>query len=167
MVSVLLCSDSLLAPLSVRAAQSAHVDCVVQPRRLRGLHKASGHELVCLQVTVKSKTAKAAKSDEEGILALCNGFKSCEAAGVLLSQVCACCSRCSNQIMWRVELCADCRGCSTGYAFYHIQAADKAVRDGALQMSFGYFAEEVEHALDYAQFHCLTAGTVLLAVSVG
>ena len=122
---------------------------------------------MCLQVTVKSKTAKAAKSDEEGILALCNGFKSCEAAGVLLSQVCACCSRCSNQIMWRVELCAGCRGCSTGYAFYHVQAADKAVRDGALRLFFGYFAEEVEHAVDYAPSHCLTTGNTLLALSGG
>ena len=137
---------------------------MVQSRRLRGLQKASGHELVCLQVTVKSKTTKAAKSDEEGILGLRNGFKSCQAAGVLLSQVCACCSRCSNQIMWRVELCADCRVCSTGYAFYHVQAADKAVRDGALRLSFGYFAEEVEHAVDYAPPHCLTTGNTLLAL---
>ncbi len=109
-------------------------------------------------MNVKSKTAKAAaKPDEEGMLALCKGFKSCEAAGVLLSQVCACCSRCCNQIMWRVELCAGCRGCSTGYAFYHVQAADKAVRDGALRLFFGYFAEEVE-----PPSHC---GNVLLASS--
>ncbi len=156
----------LFARLFSTAAQYAHFNCLVQPRRLRGLHKESRHELVCLQVTVKSKTAKAAaKSDEEGILALCKGFRSCEATGVLLSQVCACCSRCSNQIMWRVELCAGCRGCSTGYAFYHVQAADKAVRDGALRLFFGYFAEEVEHALDYAPLHCLTPGNVLLALS--
>ena len=59
--------------------------------------------------------------------------------------------------MWRVELCAGCRGCSTGYAFYHVQAADKAVRDGALRLFFGYFAEAVEPLS-----HC---GNVLLALS--
>lgn len=45
--------------------------------------------------------------------------------------------------MWRVELCPECRGSCTGYAFYHVQAADKAVRDGSIRLFFGYFTEEV------------------------
>ena len=88
-------------------------------------------------------------------LQLCKAFAACEAADVLVMDSLACCRVCSRHIMWRVELCPACRGTFTGYAFYHMQGAYKAVHNGQLTLFFGYFIEEVWVLLMFLPRHTL------------
>lgn len=87
--------------------------------------------------------AKPAVKPADENLQLCKAFAACEAANVLVMGSLACCRVCSRQILSRVEHCPACRGTFTGYAFYHMQGAYKAVHNGKLTLFFGYFTEEV------------------------
>ena len=106
--------------------RSFHAVTPAVPRRAR------------LQVATKSVIEPA-----DSRLQLSEAFAACEAADVLVMDSLACCRVCSRQIMWRVELCPACRGTFSGYTFYHMQGAYKAVHSGELRLFFGYFTEEV------------------------
>lgn len=93
---------------------------------------------VHLQVAAKPITNS---PDED--LQLCQAFAACKSANILVTESSACCRLCSNEIMWRVELCPACRGTFTGFTFYHMQAAYKAIHSGKLNLFFNCFTEEV------------------------
>ena len=88
-------------------------------------------------------SAKTSQRPSDKSLQLCKAFDACEAADILVAEIPACCRVCSNQIMWRVELCPSCRGSSIGYLYYHVQAAYKATQSGELRLFFGDFNELV------------------------
>ena len=58
------------------------------------------------QVATRHKAIKLTPDNEDDLL-LCKGFTACHAAGVLISEACACCRSCSNQIMWNFALSAE------------------------------------------------------------
>ena len=74
------------------------------------------------------------------------GFCGLQGRNVLITECAACCRVCSRQIMWLVEDCPACKSTFTGYAFYHMQSALKAIEHGQLRLVFDYFTEKVQAA---------------------
>lgn len=98
--------------------------------------------------------AKSFSDAPDGNLQLCQAFAACESANVLVTESAACCRLCSNEIMWRVEHCPACRGPFTGFIFYHMQAAYKAIHTGRLNLFFNCFTEEVFALLNSVRLPC-------------